>query len=132
MIFVHNRIGNTTRLLAPEMESWDEKQADRGRGRARRSTSDRVLGAGAASASSKPPFYPIDKKTIKVPNDVQPWLPTYSPDGKHIVFQNQLDGSTWATSKDGRAPAASPASSRTGPTSAAASLMSSRTTSVSS
>ena len=62
-----------------------------------------VLGAGAASASSaKPPFYPIDKKTIKVPNDVQPWLPTYSPDGKHIVFQNQLDGSTWATSKDGK------------------------------
>ncbi len=92
-----------------------------------------VLGAGAASASSaKPPFYPIDKKTIKVPNDVQPWLPTYSPDGKHIVFQNQLDGSTWATRRTERAPAASPASSRTGPTSAAASLMSSRTTSVSS
>ncbi len=61
-----------------------------------------VAGVGTASAQTKPPFYPIDKKTIKVPGDVQPWLPTYSPDGKNIVFQNQLDGSTWTTSKKGK------------------------------
>jgi hypothetical protein len=28
---------------------------------------------------------------------VQPWLPTWTPDGSHIIFQNQLDGTTWVT-----------------------------------
>ncbi|MBN8867974.1 MAG: PD40 domain-containing protein [Solirubrobacterales bacterium] len=59
-------------------------------------------GAGMAQAAGKAPFYPIEKKSLKVPAGVQPWLPTWSPDGKRIVFQNQLDGTTWSTSKDGK------------------------------
>jgi len=61
-----------------------------------------AVGAGTASAKGKIPFYPIEKQALKVPDGVQPWLPTWSPDGKHIIFQNQLDGSTWTTSKNGK------------------------------
>lgn len=42
-----------------------------------------------------PPFYPVTIHKIKVPEKVYPWLPTYTPNGKSILFQNQLDGNLW-------------------------------------
>jgi hypothetical protein len=51
--------------------------------------------APAADASSATPFYAIDHQAIKTPQGVQPWLPTFTPDGRRIVFQSQLDGTTW-------------------------------------
>lgn len=48
-----------------------------------------------------PPFYPINIKRIKVPEKVYPWLPTYTPDGKNILFQNQSDGNLWLSDVTG-------------------------------
>ena len=61
-----------------------------------------LAGVGAAvCAAATPPFVPIDKTRIKVPKGVQPWLPTWTQDGTHIVFQNQVDGTSWITRNDG-------------------------------
>jgi hypothetical protein len=59
-----------------------------------------VCGASAAAKgkAKRPPFYPVDLQKLAVPKGVQPWLPTWTSDGSHIVFQNQLDGTTWVTS----------------------------------
>jgi hypothetical protein len=61
-----------------------------------------TLLACAGSAQAAQPFVPIHKDTIKVPKGVQPWLPTWTPDGRDIVFQNQLDGTTWITGATGK------------------------------
>jgi hypothetical protein len=57
--------------------------------------------ASAASAAAALPFYPIHREQISVPASVEPWLPTWTAKGDHIVFQNQLDGTTWTVSKNG-------------------------------
>src|SRR5579884_719192 len=61
-----------------------------------------VLGAMAAPAQAVMPFLPIHRRVIQVPSSVQPWLPTWTPDGRYIVFQNQLDGTSWITGPTGR------------------------------
>jgi len=55
------------------------------------------LSGGVASQglAAIPPFYPVTVHKIKVPEKVYPWLPTYAPDGKYILFQNQLDSNIW-------------------------------------
>lgn len=58
-----------------------------------------VMAVGARAAV--PPFYAIDDDPIAVPSGVQPWLPTYTPDGRTVVFQNQLDGTTWTVPSAG-------------------------------
>ncbi|GIK78455.1 MAG: hypothetical protein BroJett022_21450 [Actinomycetes bacterium] len=64
-----------------------------------------LAGTGTAAASKdKPAFYPIDRDALQVPDRVQPWLPTWTPDGSHIVFQNQLDGTRWVARRDGSKP----------------------------
>ncbi|HEY1277855.1 MAG TPA: hypothetical protein VGF25_23310 [Thermoleophilaceae bacterium] len=60
--------------------------------------------AGAASARTPTPFYAIDHHRIDTPKGVQPWLPTYSEDGRTIVFQSQLDGNTWIVPARGGKP----------------------------
>jgi len=67
-----------------------------------------VLGVAPASAAARPaarptpPFLPIHDMRIATARGVQPWLPTFSPDGRYILFQNQLDGATWITTRSGR------------------------------
>jgi hypothetical protein len=58
-----------------------------------------VFAGGARAATT--PFYAIDDDPIAVPGGVQPWLPTYTPDGRTVVFQNQLDGTTWTVPASG-------------------------------
>jgi len=56
----------------------------------------------AASATAKPPaFLTIHDARIPVPKGVQPWLPTFTADGRYILFQNQVNGTTWITTKGG-------------------------------
>lgn len=57
--------------------------------------------AAASAAAKAPAFLPIHDARIPVPNGVQPWLPTFSPNGRYILFQNQIDGATWITTKAG-------------------------------
>jgi hypothetical protein len=61
-----------------------------------------LLAAGSAQAAT--PFYAIDHQPVATPKGVQPWLPTYTPDGRSIVFQNQLDGTTWMVGAHGGKP----------------------------
>ena len=44
-----------------------------------------VMGSSIANAAT-PPFFPITIQKIKVPEKVYPWLRTYTPDGKNILF----------------------------------------------
>lgn len=55
-----------------------------------------ALAATATARTTQTPFYAIDHQHIATPKNVQPWLPTFTADGRTIVFQNQLDGTTWA------------------------------------
>lgn len=55
----------------------------------------------AQAIATTPPFFPIQIQQIKVPEKVYPWLPTYTPDGKNILFQNQLDGNLWLSDLTG-------------------------------
>jgi hypothetical protein len=53
------------------------------------------VAAAGGVAQAATPFYAIDHQPIVTPPGVQPWLPTYTADGRTIVFQSQLDGTTW-------------------------------------
>lgn len=52
--------------------------------------------------STPPPFVPITYIRLPLPSDVQPYGPSWMPDGRHILFQNQLDGHTWVIDSDGK------------------------------
>ena len=85
----------------------------RGRGlRAARLSCLVVLGVLALSAapaaarahrrSGPPPFVPITYIRLHLPTGVEPYGPSWMPDGRHILFQNQLDGHTWVIDANGR------------------------------
>ncbi len=61
------------------------------------------VGAAPAMASAKPslPFYAIGKTVIKLPRSVQPWLPVWAPNGRHVVFENQVNGTIWSATTSG-------------------------------
>jgi hypothetical protein len=63
-----------------------------------------TAGTASAAGKQKPAFYPIEREHLQVPDGVQPWLPTWTPDGSHIIFQNQLDGTRWFAGKKGQKP----------------------------
>jgi hypothetical protein len=63
-----------------------------------------LTGAAAAHAAT-PPFYAVDLHHAQLPAGVQPWLPTYTPDGSRIVFRDQVAGHVWTTADDGSKPA---------------------------
>src|ERR1700735_5312940 len=54
-----------------------------------------------ADAQPSLPFYAIGKTIIKLPRSVQPWLPVWSPNGRHIVFENQVNGTIWTAASTG-------------------------------
>lgn len=47
------------------------------------------------------PFYAIDHTHIPLPEGVMPWCPTYSPDGKYILFHDYNGGKEWMLFSDG-------------------------------
>ena len=62
-----------------------------------------VLSALAAPAanSSTMPFYAVQRVHMKVPAGVMPWDPSWSPDGKHILFQDDNHGFEWFANANG-------------------------------
>jgi hypothetical protein len=63
--------------------------------------------AGPAHASERqanrvPPFIPIHYLRLALPAGVQPYGPTWMPDGRHILFQDQVTGRTWIVDSNGK------------------------------
>ena len=61
-----------------------------------------ATGTAQAAKKSKTPFFAIDKDKIAVPEGVSVTFPQWSPDGKHILFQNTVDGTTWSAKRNGK------------------------------
>ncbi len=53
------------------------------------------------AAGAIPPFETIYHDIVPLPVNVQPWAPTWSPDGRHILFNNIADGTEWVLKADG-------------------------------
>jgi Tol biopolymer transport system component len=56
---------------------------------------------GAAASAAAPAFIPIHHEWLALPAGVQPYAPNWMPDGRHILFQNEVDGRTWIVAADG-------------------------------
>jgi hypothetical protein len=61
-----------------------------------------VPAAPAVAAATLTPFVPITYIRLPLPSNVQPYGPSWMPDGRHILFQNQLDGHAWVIDSDGK------------------------------
>lgn len=55
----------------------------------------------ALTSAAVPPFETIYHDIVPLPVNVQPWAPTWSPDGEHILFNNIADGNEWVLKADG-------------------------------
>lgn len=55
----------------------------------------------AATDTAIPPFETVYHDLVALPANVQPWAPTWSPDGLHILFNNIVDGNEWVLNSDG-------------------------------
>jgi WD40-like Beta Propeller Repeat len=61
-----------------------------------------ALAASAAPASAaQTPFYAIQREHLPVPKGVMPWDPSWSPDGKHILFEDDNHGGEWLANANG-------------------------------
>ena len=49
----------------------------------------------------KPFFYAVDHEIIGLPEGVMPWTPTFSPDGRYILFHDYNGGREWMVQADG-------------------------------
>jgi hypothetical protein len=58
----------------------------------------------AAAGAQPPPFLPITYEHLPVPAGVQPWGLSWFPDGRHVLFENEVDLSLWAVGADGSDP----------------------------
>lgn len=53
-------------------------------------------------ARRPPPFVPISYQRLHLPHSIQPWGATWTPDGRHVLFEDQMDGyQTWAVRANG-------------------------------
>jgi hypothetical protein len=57
--------------------------------------------AASPAAASTTPFYAVQRVHMRVPTGVMPWDPSWSPDGKHILFQDDNHGFEWFAKADG-------------------------------
>ena len=57
--------------------------------------------AHAQATGAPPSFIPIGHRYLPLPASIQPWGATWTPDGGHILFENQLDYSAWTIGADG-------------------------------
>jgi hypothetical protein len=57
--------------------------------------------AAPAAAASTTPFYAVQRVHTRVPAGVMPWDPSWSPDGKHILFQDDNHGFEWYANANG-------------------------------
>jgi hypothetical protein len=55
----------------------------------------------AVQREASPPFIPIERQYLPLPEGVAPMFPTFTPDGRDIVFQNHGDSTTWIVRQDG-------------------------------
>jgi hypothetical protein len=46
-------------------------------------------------------FEVIYHDIVQLPANVEPWAPTWAPDGRHILFNNIVDGTLWLADQDG-------------------------------
>ena len=60
-----------------------------------------AIGAGPAVSATPKPFYAVQREYVKVPAGVMPWDPSWSPDGTHILFQDDNGGYEWIANADG-------------------------------
>jgi hypothetical protein len=58
-------------------------------------------GVTSAAVASPTPFYAVRREYIRVPAGVMPWDPSWSPDGRHILFQDDHRGREWIANADG-------------------------------
>ncbi len=54
-----------------------------------------------AASASMVPFYGIQREHVRVPAGVMPWDPSWSPDGRHILFQDYNRGYEWVANAGG-------------------------------
>ena len=55
----------------------------------------------AVRQETPPPFIPIERQYLQLPEDVSPMFPTFAPGGGDIVFQNAGDSTSWIVRPDG-------------------------------
>lgn len=61
------------------------------------------LSAGTGGGTKTPTlhFETVYHDVIPLPAQVEPWAPTWAPDGQHVVFNNIVDGTEWIAAPDG-------------------------------
>lgn len=59
-------------------------------------------GAAAGANAARMPFFGIQREHLKVPPGVMPWDPSWAPDGRHILFEDDHRGGEWLADANGK------------------------------
>ncbi len=60
------------------------------------------VAAASTASATRTPFFAIQREYLPVPKGVMPWDPSFSPDGTHILFEDDHHGGEWLADADGR------------------------------